>query len=294
MGIRWRASATLGRPFHIHIENRWRLGDEVMALPFYQLVRQRYPCARVTASVNFPELLIGSGIAFMPDADEWNCDRYIFAKDDARTTPRLQHLCQRHRIPYRDMEPLLPVAALNEESPPGASAVHTGRIAYSCGAGWDCKRWSPASMRALCEAMTRKWPGIEFVELGKDCDRVGIGIDRRNQLSIAEVVALLRTCSLYIGPDSGLVHLALAVRTPAVGLYGPVRPAVAFGPRSAMLPVLASAPCAGCWSDGRMSTPGECPLGIRSPHPEDYLCMSSIAPEDVLAAIDERGILHHA
>lgn len=142
--------------------------------------------------------------------------------------------------------------------------------------------------------MLLEWPDIEFVEVGKDCERVGIGRDLRDQLSIAGVIALLRTCSLYIGPDSGLVHLALAVRTPAVGLYGPVRPATAFGRRSALMAVSATVPCAGCWSDGRMDTPGLCPLGIRSPHPEVYPCMRSITPEQALAVIRERGILRHA
>ncbi len=288
---RWRLKVILGQPFHIHIENRWRLGDEVMALPFYRLVQSRYPRARITASVNHPALLVGSGVQPLSNVTEWGCDRYMFVKSDGRARPRLQHLCRRHRIPYQALEPVL--------SPPQDGAVATApprlrRVAYSSGAGWDCKRWPTASMRLLCEAMAREWPNTEFVELGKDCDHVGIGLDKRNQMEISDVAALLRTCCLYIGPDSGLVHLALAVNTPVVALFGPVRPAEAIGVRARLQAVLAPTACAGCWTDGRMTHPGACPLGIRSAEPADYPCMKSITPEHVLTVIRDSGFLPNA
>ncbi|KPJ57899.1 MAG: hypothetical protein AMS15_09485 [Planctomycetes bacterium DG_23] len=43
-------------------------------------------------------------------------------------------------------------------------------------------------------------------------------------LSLREVGALMGECSLLIGADSGLVHFAAAVETPALGLFGPTNP----------------------------------------------------------------------
>jgi ADP-heptose:LPS heptosyltransferase len=41
-------------------------------------------------------------------------------------------------------------------------------------------------------------------------------------LNLPEVVALISECDLFIGNDSGLSHIAAAVRTPMVVLWGPV------------------------------------------------------------------------
>ena len=42
------------------------------------------------------------------------------------------------------------------------------------------------------------------------------------QTGLGALAAVYRRCSLVIGPDSGPLHLAVAVGTPTVHLYGPV------------------------------------------------------------------------
>jgi ADP-heptose:LPS heptosyltransferase len=54
---------------------------------------------------------------------------------------------------------------------------------------------------------------------------------------LLEVYALMELCSLYIGNDSGLMHLAAAADIPTLGLFGPsaewrYRP---WGPRCAVV-----------------------------------------------------------
>ena len=44
------------------------------------------------------------------------------------------------------------------------------------------------------------------------------------QLELAELMALLRRASIAIAADSGPLHLAVALGTPVVGLYGPTSP----------------------------------------------------------------------
>lgn len=49
-------------------------------------------------------------------------------------------------------------------------------------------------------------------------------VDLIGKTDVALAAALLERCSLYVGNDSGLMHLAAAAGTPTVGLFGPGRP----------------------------------------------------------------------
>jgi heptosyltransferase-3 len=51
-------------------------------------------------------------------------------------------------------------------------------------------------------------------------------IDLVGRLAIPEVVACLERASLFVGNDSGLMHLAAAAGTPTIGLFGPTDAAV--------------------------------------------------------------------
>jgi ADP-heptose:LPS heptosyltransferase len=94
------------------------------------------------------------------------------------------------------------------------------------------------------------------------------------ELSLVELRALLDRASLYVGGDSGPMHVASASRTPIVSLYGPTLPARSAPWRSAQW--LAAAvevdglPCRPC--DQRVCAPG------------DFRCLTRILPRDVIEA----------
>ena len=52
------------------------------------------------------------------------------------------------------------------------------------------------------------------------------------EASLGEAVLQIRAADLFLGSDSGLLHVAGAVGTPSVGLFGPFPPEVS-GPRNA-------------------------------------------------------------
>ncbi|PZW50423.1 ADP-heptose:LPS heptosyltransferase [Humitalea rosea] len=54
-------------------------------------------------------------------------------------------------------------------------------------------------------------------------------IDLVGVASLPEVAAALARCALFVGNDSGLMHLAAAVGVPTIGLFGPT-PASEYGP----------------------------------------------------------------
>jgi lipopolysaccharide heptosyltransferase II len=83
-------------------------------------------------------------------------------------------------------------------------------------------------------------------------------IDLTGQLTIGQLGALYERCVLMIGNDSGVLHLANAVGTPVVALYGPSDPRV-YGPYNAKsLALWHEVGCNPCFVQGR-ARPDCCP-----------------------------------
>ena len=71
-----------------------------------------------------------------------------------------------------------------------------------------------------------------------------------NNLPLNQLAAVLKKCSLYLGSDSGITHLAAAVGTPVVALFGPTDPRV-WSPRGDNVSIVYKAPeCSPCSREG--------------------------------------------
>jgi len=116
------------------------------------------------------------------------------------------------------------------------------------GAGWGAKRW-PAERygevaRKLADrgvrAILNYGPGEE--ELASAAEAASRGTARAMSCtvirsSITELIALTRRARLFVGGDTGPLHLAAALQVPVVGIYGPTDPARngPYGTRSVVL-----------------------------------------------------------
>ncbi len=96
------------------------------------------------------------------------------------------------------------------------------------------------------------------------------------ELSLAELRALRDYAAVYIGGDSGPLHIAATSRVPIVALYGPTLPARSAPWRARELTAetveTAGLPCRPC--DQRVCAPG------------DFRCLARISPRDVLTAVE--------
>jgi ADP-heptose:LPS heptosyltransferase len=82
-----------------------------------------------------------------------------------------------------------------------------------------------------------------LVPLITDCNPVLI-----EQFSLTHVAAILERCTLYLGNDSGITHMAAAIGIPTIALFGPTDSRV-WAPRNKNVAVLQSSfPCAPCSS----------------------------------------------
>lgn len=74
-----------------------------------------------------------------------------------------------------------------------------------------------------------------------------------DQLSLPNLAAVIKKCNLFIGNDSGITHIAAAVGTPVIAIYGATDPEV-WGPRGVRVRILYNkAHCSPCLPDNRRS-----------------------------------------
>lgn len=147
------------------------------------------------------------------------------------------------------------------------------------------KRWLPDRFAALADRLHDEY-GATIVLLGgagdRDlCARVRAAMraparDLSGATTFAETGALLRRCRLFVGNDSGPMHLAVAVGCPVVAIFGPTDPGL-YGPyharaRTVRLPL----PCSPCFVHGHFP-----------PCPNGHACMQWLQMQTVLQACRE-------
>ena len=124
-------------------------------------------------------------------------------------------------------------------------AIPLGGLVLGVGptANWGGKQWPGSKFSKLIQALTA--PGAIFAEarvavFGAESERDAAlavldriprerRIDLVGRVDILTSAACVQVCDMYIGNDSGLMHLAAAVGTPALGLFGPSRETM-YGP----------------------------------------------------------------
>jgi ADP-heptose:LPS heptosyltransferase len=131
----------------------------------------------------------------------------------------------------------LPVAwTAPEDDAKAAALLPEGKfIALAPTANWDGKIWPPARFVAVFQALQTQIPGVRAVVFGGPGEAeqrraapvlaaLPDALDLVGKLSLPEAAAALRRCALFIGNDSGLMHLAAAAGTPTLGLFGRSKP----------------------------------------------------------------------
>ena len=110
----------------------------------------------------------------------------------------------------------------------------------------------------------------------------GHAVSGCGRLTVRQSVEAIRRAAVLVTNDSAPLHLAQAVETPTVAIFGSTAPGFGFGPRGPRDQVveLHGLPCRPCSAHG----PPNCPLG-------HHLCMKSLTVQHVLQAIEETGAL---
>ncbi|HPG65709.1 MAG TPA: glycosyltransferase family 9 protein [Candidatus Hydrogenedentes bacterium] len=272
---RWMVKRLAGRPVSILVETRWRLGDEVMAIPVYEALRRAYSTAHIAALCHYPELLEGNPFVDAVNPDRVQPDRYILLRGAPRRRYRIKHYCQIADVPVPDAAPRL---YYPDWSTPLVPAGGAPLVAVSAGASWLTKRWPIESWRRLCAELEAR--GCRIVELGLETDdAIDVGTSLRGRTTLREAACVLHAAAVFVGCDSGLMHVALAAGTRVVALFGPTDPSILVRDNQNLTAITVKRDCQGCWNAlENAPEPGECPRGRRR-------CLDTVRVEEVLTVV---------
>ncbi|HKT34733.1 MAG TPA: lipopolysaccharide heptosyltransferase I [Nitrospira sp.] len=162
-------------------------------------------------------------------------------------------------VPATDVRYAVPVSPLHESE--------TGALLRGCGmrdedrmvainpmARWPTKLWEPQSFAALADRLEGEGICVVFTGSQEDkttLDEIGRFMTRRHRrlegkTSLNQLAALYRRAQVVVTTDSGPMHLAAAVGTPVVALFGPTAPwrTGPYGPNHVVLRAeLSCSPC---------------------------------------------------
>lgn len=117
-----------------------------------------------------------------------------------------------------------------------ADVADTDRIVYANPAArWETKLWTVDNWARLADLLILQSnakvilgggagdaPAIELITAKMDASPIVAA----GKLSLSEAVALIEAAHVYVGVDSGPMHIAAFVGTPVVALFGPTDPAL--------------------------------------------------------------------
>ena len=157
----------------------------------------------------------------------------------------------------------------------------SGYVLINPGAAWPNKRWPPARFGALAAAI-RERRGLRSVVLwgpGEEAAASAVvaasggAAEQAPATSITDILAIAKGASLMVSGDTGPLHIAGAVGTPIVALFGPTR-AERNGP----------------WSpaDISISRIDHCVCHYERRCRRAQPCIDDISVDDVVAAVERR------
>lgn len=160
-----------------------------------------------------------------------------------------------------------------ERSPSGP------RIVIHPFAGWSFRRWPLERFRAAAgEISRRENASVVFIGTGNELRALegaaGEHLSLRDTTDMGDLIRLLHGADLFIGNDSGPLHLAGLLGTPVIGLYGPAPPALTGLLRDHCTYLHHRLECCPCDQSSCV-------------RPEDP-CMNQISPDELLEAVHKK------
>lgn len=209
--------------------------------------------------------------------------------DRVAQEPMVAEFLRQFNLPVTDAHPALPVTAAGRAKALAMFAQKNldpaALVLIHPGPSWPVKEWPHEHWaRLVAELRARGFTSIGQLGVGRYMNfgqvvvpTVPGAVSLLDAFTVEECIAAIASAKLFIGIDSGLLHMATAVRTPAVGLWGCTSPRFFYAENVRKNFVVSEVACQGCYHRlPRLHWITGCP--------HDIQCMKQISVEEVLRA----------
>ncbi len=153
-------------------------------------------------------------------------------------------------------------------------------INMSASCRWQSKNWPLRHMATFCEELSKRDMRLVLTGTEKDLGRSGAlmsmmksakPINACGKTAVNQLACLIKRCSVFISFDTSALHVAVAVQTPCVALFGPTDPTRHLPQAENVTVIRKELSCGPCYKS-------RC---------RRLECMEFITPKDVLEAVDK-------
>jgi len=145
---------------------------------------------------------------------------------------------------------------------------------------WPTKNWPAEYIAKLCDLLATKNIRVFLTGLEKDKEVVkkiiksakSKPMDLTGKTNLLQLAMLIKKAAVFITPDSAAMHIAAAMNTAFVALFGPTDPVRHVPPSGRSKIIYLKPECAPCYQ-------GQCAV-------KTHICMKNITPEQVALEID--------
>jgi ADP-heptose:LPS heptosyltransferase len=203
--------------------------------------------------------------------------------------PMVTEFLRQFDLPLSEEHPELPVTAAGRKKVLEVFAQKNldadNLILIHPGPSWPVREWPREKWAQLVAALReRGFTNIAQLGVGRymNFGKVEVpvipgAVSLLDVFTIKECIAAIASAKLFIGIDSGLLHIAAATRTPSVGIFGMTLPEFRFSKNFRKDFMVARVECAGCeHRKPRLHWVTNCPYDIK--------CMKTLEVPEVLDA----------
>ncbi|MBE7447117.1 MAG: glycosyltransferase family 9 protein [Planctomycetia bacterium] len=214
-------------------------------------------------------------------------DPFPFGRKDVHIVDHLLQSLDTLGIPYFDNIPRIflhdeDIHFAEEFIRVGIADPKKKLVAIHPGSGSKKKCWPTERFAALINWLIKEENAHVFVVSGPADKEIIVRLRAEvkdnfttvDHLSLSKLSAVIKRCNLFIGNDSGITHLAAAVGSNTVSLFGPTDPKI-WGPRGESVKILyGKAHCSPCLDDVRKNCFAQ-------------TCLENIKVEDVMHEVKQ-------
>jgi heptosyltransferase-2 len=284
---------------HPCVHRLWLVPDgQTVRQTLYSLRQTRYDVVLdLHRTLRSRLLYVGSTARYKLAYSKRTLRRALLVHLGWNTLHRLTPVPELYAAPLRQLGIDTPVPQLEMFLAPGSREAvraylvralpeHCGRplLAVAPGATWPTKRWPVERFARVAQDVAEAYQGVvvilgsaEDTPLAQQlCQQLSVPVlDGTGQFTLMQTAALLQQCRLLVSNDSGLMHMAVALKVPVVAIFGPTVAEFGFYPFRAQAEVVSTAlSCRPCSTKGSR----RCPRG-------HHQCMLQVTEAQVVSAV---------